>query len=509
MPDRLQTFPVQFQGGLITNLPTLQHGLQAPGSARLLVNLEPSISGGYKKIGGFDKFDANEVTGTGLIRGVHEYQTEVFAARNTHLYKSSGSGWTQVTDNATFSSTGITLGGTGKVRFAKIKFGATKKLVVFDDTNKPLVFDGTTLSRLTGAPTEVDGATLGVEYKNHLFIAEDNFLVFTAPFDETDFTPASGAGTITLEDRITSLNIFRDQLVIFTKRSIKVLTGSSLSDFQVQPITDDLGCVEFDTALEFGGDVMFLGPDGLRLLSGTDRNNDFGLGVVSKVIQDEVQEFLRFSSSFHAMVMRDKSQYRIFGFNSNFTNDSTRGIIATQFAQQGGTPISWAETRGINAYVAYSEYVDDEEVFYFANADGYVYELETANDFDGEAVPFSFATPFLPISDPVTRKTVHSVDVYLDPEGSYAFSLSLKYDFDNFGTIQPPPVDIESSILGASFYGSATYGSGNFGGTIRYVVEAKVTGSGDVVSLLFEGESSDPPFAFDSVVIQYGQYGRR
>jgi hypothetical protein len=138
-----------------------------------------------------------------------------------------------------------------------------------------------------------------------------------------------------------------------------------------------------------------------------------------------------------------------------------------------------------------------------------VYELETANDFDGEAVPFSFATPFLPISDPVTRKTIHAVDVYLDPEGSYAFSLSLKYDFDNFGTIQPPPVDIESSILGASFYGSATYGSGNFGGTIRYVVEAKVTGSGDVVSLLFEGESSDPPFAFDSVVIQYGQYGRR
>jgi hypothetical protein len=472
--------------------------------------MEPSVAGGYRKILGFEKYDSAQLSGTGLVRGVVEYQQEVYAARQTHLYKSSGSGWTQVTDNAAFSSTGITLGGGGKVRFTKIKFGATKKLVIFDDTNKPLVFDGSTLSRLTGAPSEVDSATLGIEYKNHLFVAEDNFLVFTAPFDETDFTPASGAGTITLEDEITGLAVFRQQLVIFTKRSIKVLSGSSLADFQVQPITDDLGCVEFDTVQEFGGDLMFLGPDGLRLLSGTDRNNDFGLGVISKSIQSEVTDFLNFSSSFHAVTIRNKSQYRILGYNSSFTNESSRGIIATQFAQQGGSPIAFAETRGINAYVAYSEYVDDNEQVYFANDDGYVYQLETVNSFDGSPIPFSFATPFLPISDPETRKTIYSVEVYLDPQGAYNFNLSLKYDFRDVSNTQPDPVTIQDDTSGSiSFYGRAVYGSGNYGGDVEYVKTAYTTGSGNSVSILFEGNSSDPPFAFDSVTIQYGQYSRR
>ena len=55
MPDRWQTYPVEFEGGLITNLSPLQHGLKAPGSARVLRNYEPSVEGGYRRIKGFDK----------------------------------------------------------------------------------------------------------------------------------------------------------------------------------------------------------------------------------------------------------------------------------------------------------------------------------------------------------------------------------------------------------------------------------------------------------------------
>ena len=49
---------------------------------------------------------------------------------------------------------------------------------------------------------------------------------------------------------------------------------------------------------------MFLGPDGLRLLSATDRLGDFGLGVVSKTIQKEVTGFITADTSFTSVVIR-------------------------------------------------------------------------------------------------------------------------------------------------------------------------------------------------------------
>ena len=50
MATQWQTFPIEFKGGLVSNLTPLQQGIQAVGSATQLQNFEPSISGGYKKV---------------------------------------------------------------------------------------------------------------------------------------------------------------------------------------------------------------------------------------------------------------------------------------------------------------------------------------------------------------------------------------------------------------------------------------------------------------------------
>ena len=86
-----------------------------------------------------------------------------------------------------------------------------------------------------------------------------------------------------------------------------------------------LGCIESDTIQEVGGDVMFLAPDGLRLLSATDRIGDFGLGVVSKNIQDDLVTFISTNTNFTSCVVREKSQYRIFGYNNNITQENAQG----------------------------------------------------------------------------------------------------------------------------------------------------------------------------------------
>ena len=56
MADNWQTYSFLFQGGLITNLAPYQHGIQAPGSARILRNFEPSVFGGYRRVEGYTKY---------------------------------------------------------------------------------------------------------------------------------------------------------------------------------------------------------------------------------------------------------------------------------------------------------------------------------------------------------------------------------------------------------------------------------------------------------------------
>lgn len=66
MADGWQTYAFEFRGGLVSNLSPLQQGVQAPGSARLLKNFEPSTDGGYRRIEGFDKYDSTVVPSFGL-----------------------------------------------------------------------------------------------------------------------------------------------------------------------------------------------------------------------------------------------------------------------------------------------------------------------------------------------------------------------------------------------------------------------------------------------------------
>ena len=333
MPDRWQTYPFEFKGGLISNLSPYQQGIQAPGSARILVNYEPSVFGGYRRVEGYSKFDSNALSNSGNVRGVIKYANQVYAARGDDLYRSSGSGWTQITDNASFSSAGVSLGGTGRVRFLKYNFDGTEKLLVVDGTGKPFRFTGSAFAQLSSLPSDTSGATHAVNFKNHIFLASGENVVFSAPYEDDDFTPASGGGIINVADSVTDLIVFRDQLIIFGETTIHRLAGSSQADFQLLPVSRDLGAVASDTVQEIGGDIMFLGPDGLRLFSATDKIGDFSLAAVSKTIQAEMLDLVANSSSFASTIVREKSQYRIFGFRSASTNDASRGIAATQLEE--------------------------------------------------------------------------------------------------------------------------------------------------------------------------------
>ena len=255
---------------------------------------------------------------------------------------------------------------------------------------------------------------------------------------------------------------------------------------------------------------MFLGPDGLRLLSATDRIGDFGLGVVSKTIQKEVTSFISTNTSFASVVIRDKSQYRILGYNTNITQENAQGILGTQFSGQGGEGMAWGELRGIRAYVADSRFYQNAETIVFGNDDGYLYQMEDGNNFDGANIQTTFATPFMPINDPRVRKTFYKAFLYTDPQGSVSFDMSLKLDFDQKDSIQPTEINFDNNTGQVAFYGTAAFGSSAVYSTkLLTLFETQLIGSGFTGSIQFESDSTDPPFSLDAITIEFGNNTRR
>lgn len=512
MADRWQTYPLIFEGGLRSDMSQLEHGMTAPGSARILTNFEPSIEGGYRRIRGYTKYDSQEVPGTNLIRGVFFAFDAVYTVRDNQAYFSGGSGWNKLTDNSTYGSQGVTMSdGVGIVRFESLNFGGVNTVIFCDPVQKPYQYRAGVFSQITTAPNDAIGTTVARVFKNHLFFAGGSSLIFSAPFSTTDYTPASGGGVIDVGDEITGLVSFRDMLIIFTENTILNLQGSSVSDFIISPITRDLGCIRPDTIQEIGGDIIFLGPDGLRLLSATERHNDFGLGIVSKVIQKQVVDFVEANQTFCSVTLPTKSQYRLFGYNPSTINQIGRGIIGMQTASQGGDNMAWSELVGMSARVAYSSFSTAQEVIVFANDNGYVYRMETSNSFDGEDISATFATPYFPITDPSTRKTLYKVDVYTDPQGAFSADLNVSLDYEQKEVIQPRAKEMENRSGGDLFiydtavYGDATYSSDD----VKSLFSLNLEGSARVFSLRFTSNSSSSPFSLDSVSIQYGQHGRR
>ena len=467
---------------------------------------------------GFDTFpQAGDVFTIAGIDKVYRVATTVSS------YSHSGSKEVNITiepalasspaDNAVITFISSDREGAVDTRFEQVDFAGTSTLIIVDGANAPALWTGSSFTVMDSAPANVIGASTVVAHKNSIFYGKGRILSYTAPLSTTDFTTGNGGGEIGFDNTIVALKVFRDQLIIFTDKTIFRLNGSTRSDYNLQPITRDIGCIETDSVQEIGGDVVFLAPDGLRLLSATDRINDFGIAAISKKIQQTFQEFISSHTSFTSIVLRGKSQYRILGWNSDYNRPSAQGILFTQFSAPGeGSEVEFAELRGIQATAASSVYSGTTEYVLFAGKEGYLHRSENnMNDFDGSNIATTFATPFYPINDSRLRKTIYKAQFYLDPEGRVNFDLNLKYDFDESGAMVMPAVTFSNSSNNTSeFYGIGEYGAAKFGAKLQKVFSAQTTGSGYTVSAQFEADNNtDVPYALDALTLEYATHARR
>ncbi len=370
----------------------------------------------------------------------------------------------------------------GKYSFERYNFDGNEKIIVVDGANAPTIFNSS-LSATDVSESSVAGSTIVAAFKNHMFYAGKSStpqtLVFSEPFDEDGFQSADGAGTIKVDDNIVGLKVFRDSLFIFCENRIFKMTGSTLSDFAIQPVTRDIGCVNRDTIQEFAGDLLFLGPDGLRTVAATERIGDTALGAITQNVQSIFDANIKDSTVFESVVIPDKTQYRIFFSKAGQGENLTRGIICVRRADR----FEFSEIRGVKPSTTDALVVDGDVRVIHGDFSGYVHRQEAGNTFDGTAILARYRSPDLSFGDTGVRKHMQRVILNFKPESAIDADLFVRYDNEASDSARPAAYALDSSQVAAQF-GSATFSTTSsaaqfvFGGPSQPLVRQSVEGSG-------------------------------
>jgi len=591
MVDNLASFKVFCAGGLNTSRDVLSQGEISPGSAIKLINYEPAVTGGYRRISGYSN-DYGTVTGTGSVLGVcvangikngilacrkpsagnnylHWYDyyytvnvtpgdgtsftvgetltgvvssgdptpvaatgtiisksanslvvnfgvnpSNVFAANNvitgsvsafssTVTASATQNVWTAVTTSGSPTMVGVT-----KVRFTRLNWGMPK-VVLTDGINPAATYDGTTYTQITDSNAPTDPKYSAV-FQNHLFLAGDpaeNYnLYFSAPYDETNFSPANGAGVINVGFPVVQIKPFRDALYIFGTNNIKKLIGNSIANFVLENVTNNLGCMASDSVIEIGGDLLFLSQDGLRPVSGTDKIGDVNLETVSKDIQSVFTDivFEVDLEGLNAVVVRQKSQFRYF-----FAAADNQGIIGGFRQNQNGISFEYGQLLGISASCADSGYIGQDEYVIHGATDGKVYRQERGNSFAGTDIFSLYQTPYFHMEDPEQRKIFYEIATYMRSEGDNTVVLSTVYDYEDFFTLSPANYTLTTTGA-AAYYNEALYDStAIFDGNPSPVVRTNIAGSGFAASFRFVTNGQDASHSIQGLVVTFGVGDRR
>ena len=495
----LSPFVFACSGGLVLDLSTFE---MQPGMALELQNFEPDIKGGYRRISGYEKWNSNivpqDVSSTEKVLMSAYFDGDVIAARGGKVHKAGTTGsWTQIDTGRTNA---------GKYTHFRYNLAGTDYIVWADGANHASKYDGTTVTDLNGTGAPADPQYV-VGHKDALFFAgmsaTPQAVTFTSPYTDDDFNVANGAGTINVDSTITGLFPFRDQLYIFCEERIFKIVGNTIADFVLQPVTREIGCVNGFTIQEVGGDLVFLGPDGLRTVAGTEKIGDVELGTISRQVQPRF-EGLSDVDEFDSLIVPDKTQYRIFFSNANETRGNTTGVTAVR----KGQAYEFADLRGIRPSCTDFITAQGETIILHGEYDGYVYRQEKGNDFDGNTITGKYRSPDLSMGDAGIRKAFQRIIINYAPEAAVNADLFVRYDYESPQIPRPAAYPFDTATV-VAIYGTSAYGTATYGGQSNPLVRQPIEGSGFAVALRVNDRGVSAPYSLKGFQLEFTAAARR
>jgi len=478
-------------GGLDLKTPLLQSD---PGRLLIAKNVEQKITGGYRRVDGYIKYDTNIVPGEGSILGVWFYDGKVYAFRNAvggataAMHESTGTGWTA-------KKTGLSPG--GRYEFVNYNFGTSKMMYGVSGTHKAFQWDGTTWTDITvGWATDTPQHIIA--HKNYLFLSYDQSVVNSDLGVPTAYTGVGGANEIRIEDGVTGfMQMAGGVLGIFGRNSTNLLSGSSATDFNMSNLSEHgnrIGAIEWSLQ-QLGARVRYFDDRGVTELGASDRFGDFQDAMISVNINDWLLPKKNLVNA--SCIVRNKSQYRLFfndstGMSFTFQGDTLAGITTFEFPLEVKCVVSTEDSNG-------------DEAIYWGSTDGYIYEMDTATSFDGANIVTLMYTQYTFIDSPRKRKRFRRAIFEMPAVGVATGSLFVKPDFEVEQAGIVPQIAYKSIVTraGGGALGSGALGSLVLGSTLITEGQLDIPGHGAYIAMIFSSDDQNIGWEIDGITYDY------
>lgn len=392
----------------------------------------------------------------------------------------------------------ITLLKDGRVETVQANMGGAEgktRLYGADGVNRGFEFDGTTYVPIrTGMA--VDKPKHVAVHKGSVFFSFDASVQNSSVASPFIWSTVLGSNELVLPEPVTNFQSMPGSadtaaLAIYTKNNTYVLYGVASGAWNLVPY--DKGTGAWPYTAQTLADAYVLDDRGVVALTTSRNYGNFDNATLTLAIRPFVRA--RRSLVTASGLNREKSQYRVFysdgyGLYLTVADGRMRGAMPVYFPN----PVAcWCE----------GESVSGTESSFFGSSNGYVYRLDSGNDFDGVAVEERLQLNFNSQGNARVLKRYRRASLEVSGGGfaRFDFGYRLGYESVRIGQATRQSYDLD---LAVASWDSFVWDSFFWDGRSLSPTEVECNGTAENIAIVVSSSSrTSQPYTINSVTLHY------
>ena len=387
------------------------------------------------------------------------------------------------------AATAVTLPTGGKYEFQNYNFGGstgTYYLWGVNGVGRGFRFDGTDFAyvHVTGLSDANDKPQHLSAHKKHLFFSIGSSLQHSSTGLPMTWNAITGAAELATGDTITGL---QDQpggvLGVFNRNSTYLLYGDDINNWDLVDYSLEKGAIEW--TIQDAGFSIYWDDRGFQRLQQTDAYGDFATDSISQAIDSIVQASKALVVD--SVRIRSKDQYRV------FFSDNT-GIICRidknpKYSNQDRFEYMTFEYDHLVTCICAEEDSNGIEQVFFGSDDGFVYQAEKGESFDGALIEYFARLAFCHCKTPRQKKRFHKATLQIDSPNETPLTYVPEFSYGSSDQPATATADLDVAS-GGGYWDSSFWGQFIWDGQLVGEAEAYIDGQGINISLQIQGESN-------------------